>query len=70
MFNYYPGTIGINFNVLLFGFPVFVTLCLKDYFCLLRLQIMTQQEYCVTVLEIALLSFSFNISYQEKYDER
>jgi hypothetical protein len=69
-FNYYPGRVGVNVSLFIFGFPVFITLCLRDYFCLLRLQIMTQQEYNVAVLEVAFLSLSFNISYQEKFDER
>ena len=68
-FEYLSNMAGFSIGFPLFGFYPLFRLCFWDLyeFCLFRIKIMSRAcEYpCVSVLEVACLSFSIEIGYQE-----
>lgn len=69
IFEYLPAVSGIYLGIPFLGFCPSVRIVLFDTyeFCLFRLKIMSRdmQGFYVTIFELAVLSFSLEIGYQE-----
>lgn len=71
-FEYLAGVTGIYFGFPFFGFYPSVRICIFDIheFCLLRIKVMSRdlQGFYVSIIEVAALSFSFELGYQENIE--